>query len=198
MIRDGIAASKTTIDSLDWAAPRPGRSAQVGLSMIVCLCFTAPSSSSPANQCTDLQLRQFLKVAVHDLDVLRDGLVGHQLLLHTPNEDVHRARAHKLGGNLLHFFGPGCTARAGAGGARQRSGTLGGKCFTSFWARWHCKSRGRGSRDKGSGTLGLDVQCARAHQLGGNLLHFFGQRGTARGGARRAVGHRHRCSEVHS
>ena len=59
-----------------------------------------------------LQLGQLLKGAAHDLDVLRDGLVGHQLLLHATDEDVHGARAHKLRSNLLHLLGPCCTAGA--------------------------------------------------------------------------------------
>ena len=57
-----------------------------------------------------LQLGQLLKGAAHDLDVLRDGLVGHQLLLHATDEDVDGAWAHKLGCDLLHLLGPCRTA----------------------------------------------------------------------------------------
>jgi len=57
---------------------------------------------------------QLLIAAAHDADVLRDGLVGHQLLLHAADEDADGAGAHKLGRDLLHLPGPCGTARGGA------------------------------------------------------------------------------------
>ena len=65
---------------------------------------------TPASKRTYLQFWQLLVIVPHDLDNLRDGLVGHQLLLHTTDKDADSAGTHKLGGNCLDLLGPGGAA----------------------------------------------------------------------------------------